>query len=193
MTINLEKSLDINAAIQDVFNIWRDLPSASRLLPNGRDAHLELTEQLESQRLSWKIIGPEVASTVTVALAPSEENHRHTKVTLTAHYPNGLGASTPLRQITSDMDNGLANVARLLNGEAWVDNQEHDTDPPTPSLYPEVTESAETLYRTWTSATEAWATSVNQGFQIFSSLAWLPLQASFAAREMPSPSSMPGR
>jgi hypothetical protein len=180
MTINLEKSMDINASIQDVFRLWMDPLSASRLLPSARDASIELIEHLENQRLSWKITGPEVAGTATVVLAPSGEDHLNTKVTFTAHYPNGLGASTTLHQVTSDMENGLANVARHLSGEASLNNETHVAETSASSLYPEVTESAEVLYQTWKSATEAWAKSVNKSFEIMSSLAWLPLQVSSA-------------
>lgn len=179
MTINLEKSLEIDAPVADIFATWLDLPSASQLLPGGPDGHVELTEQIEHQRLSWKITGPEVVGTATVQLAPTGEHQSHTQVTLTAHYPNGLGPSTNLAQVTSDMENGLANVARVLRGEALEHKDHATTDQPRATTYPDVTESAATLYRSMSAATEAWATTVNKTFEVLSTLAWFPLHTAF--------------
>ncbi|MGH6648891.1 hypothetical protein [Aquabacterium sp.] len=180
MTINLEKSLDIDAPVADVFAIWADVESHPELLPNGRGAHLEVTEKIAGERLSWRITGPEVVSTARIQLAPTGEDGAHTKMTLTAHYPSGLGLSETIAHVTASMEHGLANVGRLLRGENMTMEEAPASGTLSESGYPEVTESAAILQRSLSSATEAWTTSVNKTFEVFSTLAWLPFQGVFA-------------
>ncbi|RZL04262.1 MAG: hypothetical protein EOP36_01220 [Rubrivivax sp.] len=175
MTINLEKSLDIDAPVADVFALWADAESPPRLLPNGRGAHFELTEKIDGQRLSWRITGPEVVSTASIQFEPTGDDGTHTKMTLTAHYPNGIGQSGTLARVTAHMETGLANVARLLRGEALVTEEDQASESlRESSVFPEVTESAAIFQHTLSAATEAWTTSLNKTFQVFSALAWLP-------------------
>lgn len=180
MTINLEKSLSIDAPVADVFAVWADVQSHPGLLPHGEAAQFEVTGQIEGERIDWRVTGPEVVSTATVQFEETGDDSLQTKVTLTAHYPNGIGPSSSIIQVTSDMETSLANVARLLRGEGLVAQQDAqpqaDESVATPG-YPDVTASAAMLQQTLSAATAAWAASLNQGFQVLSALAWWPFQA----------------
>jgi uncharacterized protein YndB with AHSA1/START domain len=181
MTINLEKSLNIDAPVAEVFALWTDVPSHPHLLPHAEGAHVDVTESVDGERLSWRIGGADVASTVTVQLEAAGDNGDHTKVTLSAHYPNGLGANSSVIQVATDMENSLENVARLLRGEAVVTRQDEAPEPDKEAWqaqhYPEVTASVAVLQRSMAAATDAWVASLNNAFQVYASLAWWPLQA----------------
>jgi len=176
MTINLEKSLDIEAPIADVYAVWENLESNPGVLPNGLGAHLELTEKVDGERLSWRVTGQDVASTASLQLRPAGEDGASTKMTLIAHYPNGLGHGGTIAQVAAQMETGLANIARLLRGEKPVDVEQSSNEALSASVYPEVTASAAMLQQSWSAATEAWVNSLNNTFQVFSALAWLPFQ-----------------
>lgn len=180
MTINLEKSLNIDAPVADVFAVWADLPSHPGLFLQGESSRFELTEQVEGQRLGWHVTGPDVASNVTLQFEETGDDNAQTKVILTAHYPNGIGASSSVLKVTSDLEASLANAVRILRGEALPTRDEAPADagvPPAGGLgYPEVTASAVAWQNTLSTATAAWVTSLNQAFQVFSALAWWPLQ-----------------
>lgn len=131
MAINFEKSLEVDAPIQEVFAHWRDLGAYARFMPHVRsvrsageqqwiwetedqDWQVALTQELPQEAISWRLSTPHYTSDATVRFATVDEGR--TKLVYTAHYPNGLGPNHSAASVTADMALSLEQFAGLFAG-----------------------------------------------------------------------------
>ncbi|MBC7699136.1 SRPBCC family protein [Aquabacterium sp.] len=89
MTINLEKSIDVSAPVEDVYNVWSQFSNFPDFMGSTHDT--EITEQEENKFISWQTLKG-VRSNATVRFTPIEDG-RCTTVTVSVHHPNGLGGA----------------------------------------------------------------------------------------------------
>lgn len=132
MTINLEKSLAINAPVPEVFERWSNINAYADFMPSvtnvravdsahwlweteGADCHVEITQQETNELLGWRTSSRDFNSTSTVRLEPLEDGSG-TKVIYTAHFPNGLPHHRSASETTAEMARCLAEFARLFRG-----------------------------------------------------------------------------
>lgn len=148
MTINLEKSLEIDAPIDQVYEQWSDFNAYPRFMPHVREVqpldgnrwtwqaerdgqsatwHVDITGQEPGQSISWRTSSPDVNSTSSVQLTALDDGAR-TGVLFTSHYPQGVGPSNTALQIAAEMEQGLARFAALLAGTSTATATEADQD-----------------------------------------------------------------
>lgn len=146
MTINLEKSLEIDAPIDQVYEQWADFNAYPRFMPHVQEVQpvdgphwrwqaesegqsdtwdVEITGQEPGRSISWRTRSPAFNSTSSVQLTPLDDGAR-TKVLFTSHYPQGVGPSGTAMQIAAEMEKGLAQFAALLTGGASFATQGDD-------------------------------------------------------------------
>lgn len=205
MTINLEKSLELDAPVQEVFDQWADIAAYARFMPGvlnvkptqenqwiweteGQPWQVEITQQSPLESISWRISTPDVTGTATVRF--TDLDGARTKVVYTAHYPNGVGPQHSIATVAEEMEQALERFARVLGGEAYApppdieadaSGEDADVDAEVDAGTqdtPAITAvSAPVLDHPLNSATQAFSTSMVKAFESFSSLIWNPVKA----------------
>ena len=113
MTINLEQSINVSAPIEDVYNVWSQFSNFPDFM--GSTADTEITGQEENKFISWQNLKG-VRSNATARFTPMDDDHG-TTVTVSVHYPNGLGAQTTVDDMNQAIESDLNRFAKLLQGQ----------------------------------------------------------------------------
>ncbi len=119
MTINLEQSIEVAAPVEDVYNVWSQFSNFPDFMGNSHDT--EITDQEENKFISWQTVKG-VRSNATVRFTPIDDGH--TTVTVSVHYPNGVGTETTVQEVTQEIEADLNRFVKLLQGqpEAGLDS-----------------------------------------------------------------------
>ncbi|RZI86129.1 MAG: Hsp20 family protein [Rubrivivax sp.] len=112
MTINLEKSIDIQAPVEDVFNVWTQFSKFPDFM-KGSAENAEITDEVPNESISWQTVKG-VRSNATVKFASEGDT---TTVTVSVHYPNGVGNDTTAQDVAQDIENDLQRFAKLILGQ----------------------------------------------------------------------------
>ncbi|MDI1260437.1 Hsp20 family protein [Aquabacterium sp.] len=112
MTINLEQSVQVSAPLEDVYNVWSQFSSFPDFM--GKTHDTEITEQEENKVISWQTMKG-VRSNATVRFTPVDDHH--TAVTVSVHYPNGVGTETTVQEVTQEIEADLNRFVKLLQGQ----------------------------------------------------------------------------
>jgi HSP20 family molecular chaperone IbpA/uncharacterized protein YndB with AHSA1/START domain len=130
MTTTFEKSFDIPAPIENVFDQWTDFTSYAQFMPRvqlvragegdqwiweteGQQWQVEITQQTPQASISWRISAPDHTCDATLQFEPLDDGER-TRLIYTAHYPNGFGPYHTADSVADDMQTTLAQFTRLL-------------------------------------------------------------------------------
>lgn len=119
MAINLEHSIDVSAPVEDVYNVWSQFFKFPDFM--GNTPETEITEEQENKQISWQNLKG-VRSKATVQFTALDD--AHTTVTVSMHYPHGLGIQTTVQDASRDIQNDLARFARSLQGQPAAGLQE---------------------------------------------------------------------
>jgi len=128
MTTTFEKSFDIEAPIEEVFEQWAQFANYPRFMPHVREVQsmegnrwiwetadqqwqMEMTTQTPLTSISWRITAPDHTSDATMHFEPIDDGHG-TKLIYTTHYPNGFGAQHTAASVVEDMQNALMRFAK---------------------------------------------------------------------------------
>jgi HSP20 family molecular chaperone IbpA/uncharacterized protein YndB with AHSA1/START domain len=134
MTTTFEKSFDIDAPIEEVFEQWAQFANYPRFMPHVREVQsmegnrwiwetgdqqwqVEMTAQTPQKSISWRITAPDYTSDATMRFEPLEDG-QGTKLVYTTHYPNGFGAQHTAASVVEDMQNALMRFAKQAVGQA---------------------------------------------------------------------------
>lgn len=138
MTITIEKSIELSAPTDEVYERWADFASYADFMPHvksveqtdsglwrwlvsmgGQDLQwdTELTAEEPGRLISWQTTGKGTRSSTTVSLQALEDGR--TAVTFTAHYPNGVGKSLTAADIAAQAEQSLQRFAAF-----WQPGQE---------------------------------------------------------------------
>lgn len=134
MTTNLEKSLQVDASVQEVYSQWADLSGHPRFMssvheiqPEGEDRwlcagerhgqpaqwHIDQIELVPHESISWRITSQDVNGTSAVRFSALDEGLR-TSIVYSAHYPTGLGKNNTAMDVADEMESSLRQFAALF-------------------------------------------------------------------------------